>query len=68
MCSTFAGGNLTYYLRAAHDCLRHKLLLPTIASLPLLVVYAINFNATSIHVPVQLRAYLGTSVDLGNRQ
>lgn len=44
---------------------RHKLLLPTIASLPLLMVYYVNFNSTTIIVPKPFRSYLGFSVDLG---
>ncbi|XP_034942856.1 UDP-N-acetylglucosamine--dolichyl-phosphate N-acetylglucosaminephosphotransferase [Chelonus insularis] len=44
---------------------RHKLLLPTIASLPLLMVYYVNFNSTIIIVPRPLRDWLGLSVDLG---
>lgn len=44
---------------------RHKLLLPTIASLPLLVVYYINFNSTTIIVPKPFRDVLGLSVNLG---
>ncbi|CAG9135277.1 unnamed protein product [Plutella xylostella] len=44
---------------------RYKLLLPTIASLPLLVVYYVNFNSTSFAVPIQLREWLGTSVNIG---
>jgi len=44
---------------------RHKLLLPTIASLPLLVVYYINFNSTTIIVPKPFRDILGMSVNLG---
>ncbi|XP_006614827.1 UDP-N-acetylglucosamine--dolichyl-phosphate N-acetylglucosaminephosphotransferase [Apis dorsata] len=43
---------------------RHKLLLPTIASLPLLMVYYINFNSTLIIVPKPLRPWFGFSVDL----
>ncbi|XP_034195495.2 alg7 dolichyl-phosphate N-acetylglucosaminephosphotransferase [Osmia lignaria lignaria] len=43
---------------------RHKLLLPTIASLPLLMVYYINFNSTLIIVPKPLRSWFGFSVDL----
>jgi len=43
---------------------RHKLLLPTIASLPLLMVYYVNFNSTIIIVPKPLRAWFGFSVDL----
>lgn len=43
---------------------RHKLLLPTIASLPLLMVYYVNFNSTIIIVPKPLRLWLGFSLDL----
>lgn len=44
---------------------RHKLLLPTVASLPLLMVYYVSFNTTNIIVPKPLREWLGTSVDIG---
>ena len=44
---------------------RDKLLLPTIASLPLLMVYFATFNSTVIIVPQPLRAILGYSLDLG---
>lgn len=44
---------------------RDKLLLPTIASLPLLMVYFATFNSTFIVVPYPLRSTLGYSVDLG---
>ncbi|KAF2905694.1 hypothetical protein ILUMI_00478 [Ignelater luminosus] len=44
---------------------RHKLLLPTIASLPLLMVYYVNFNSTTIIVPKPLRELFGFSVNLG---
>jgi len=44
---------------------RHKLLLPTIASLPILMVYMTNFNQTVIITPKPLRDVLGGSVDLG---
>lgn len=43
---------------------RHKLLLPTIASLPLLMVYYVNFNSTIIIIPKPLRSWLGFSLDL----
>lgn len=43
---------------------RHKLLLPTIASLPLLMVYYVNFNSTLIIIPKPLRSWLGFSIDL----
>nr|CAG4647970.1 EOG090X07N9 [Moina brachiata]SVE93059.1 EOG090X07N9 [Moina brachiata] len=44
---------------------RHKLYLPTIASLPLLMVYFVNINSTTIIVPKPLRILLGHDVDLG---
>lgn len=44
---------------------RHKLLLPTIASLPLLMVYFTNFGNTIIVVPKPFRAILGLHLDLG---
>ncbi|XP_045494598.1 UDP-N-acetylglucosamine--dolichyl-phosphate N-acetylglucosaminephosphotransferase [Colias croceus] len=44
---------------------RYKLLLPTVASLPLLVVYYVNFNSTTIIVPILLRDYLGPSINIG---
>jgi UDP-N-acetylglucosamine--dolichyl-phosphate N-acetylglucosaminephosphotransferase len=44
---------------------RHKLLLPTIASLPLLMVYYVNFNSTVIIVPKPLREIFGFSVKVG---
>lgn len=45
---------------------RHKLLLPTIASLPLLMTYIVNFNGTTIILPVFVREFLGRSIDIGN--
>lgn len=44
---------------------RYKLLLPTIASLPLLVVYYVNFNSTTFIVPIPLRQFFGVSVNIG---
>ncbi|GFO32987.1 UDP-n-acetylglucosamine--dolichyl-phosphate n-acetylglucosaminephosphotransferase-like [Plakobranchus ocellatus] len=44
---------------------RHKLLLPTLASLPLLTVYFTNVNATNIILPIQLRDLLGYDLRLG---
>eukprot|EP00095_Tigriopus_kingsejongensis_P009755 snap_masked-scaffold422_size175911-processed-gene-0.13 protein:Tk09755 transcript:snap_masked-scaffold422_size175911-processed-gene-0.13-mRNA-1 annotation:"udp-n-acetylglucosamine--dolichyl-phosphate n-acetylglucosaminephosphotransferase" len=44
---------------------RHKLLLPSLASLPLLMVYHVLFNRTDIVVPVLLRPWLGHNLDLG---
>ena len=43
---------------------RHKLLLPTVASLPLLMVYYANFNSTTVIIPKPLRVFLGNDVDL----
>ncbi|CAG9578777.1 unnamed protein product [Danaus chrysippus] len=44
---------------------RYKLLLPTVASLPLLVVYYVNFNSTTFVVPLPLRQFFGVSVNIG---
>lgn len=44
---------------------RHKLLLPTIASLPLLMVYLVTFDLTFIVVPGPLRSMLGYSINVG---
>lgn len=44
---------------------RHKLLLPTIASLPLLMVYLVTFDLTVIVVPQPLRGLLGFKIDIG---
>lgn len=44
---------------------RHKLLLPSLASLPLLMVYYVLFDRTVIVVPVILRPLLGANIDLG---
>lgn len=44
---------------------RHKLLLPTVSSLPLLMVYYVNFNSTTIIVPKPFRQLLGFSINLG---
>lgn len=44
---------------------RDKLILPTVASLPLLMVYFATFNSTTIIVPYPLRSYLGLELNLG---
>lgn len=44
---------------------RHKLLLPTIATLPLLMVYYVNFNRTTVVLPIFVRNILGSSIDIG---
>ena len=43
---------------------RHKLTLPTIATLPLLMVYIVNAGSTTVIVPKPFREYLGHDVDL----
>jgi UDP-N-acetylglucosamine--dolichyl-phosphate N-acetylglucosaminephosphotransferase len=57
------------FLGFADDALnlrwRDKLLLPTIATLPLLMVYYVNSNSTTIIVPTPLRDLLGYSLNLG---
>jgi len=44
---------------------RHKLILPTMATLPLLMVYMANLNSTFVLLPIQLRPFLGQAIDLG---
>lgn len=44
---------------------RHKLLLPTIASLPLLMVYYVNFNSTTVVMPNIIRPLLGQTLNIG---
>lgn len=44
---------------------RYKLLWPTIASLPLLMVYRVSFDLTMIIVPAPLRFMFGYSLDIG---
>ncbi|KAG6034758.1 hypothetical protein E4U41_006396, partial [Claviceps citrina] len=44
---------------------RHKWWIPGLASIPLLVVYFVDFGVTSIVMPVQLQPLLGELVDLG---
>ncbi|KAJ2414718.1 tunicamycin resistance protein [Coemansia sp. IMI 209128] len=45
---------------------RFKLLLPTIASIPILIVYYVGYGVTHVVVPVFMRPLLGTHiVDLG---
>lgn len=41
---------------------RHKLLLPTLASLPLLVVYYVTANRTEVVVPLFIRPFLGIAL------
>lgn len=44
---------------------RYKLILPTIASLPLLMVYFVNIGSTTIVVPKPLRFWIGLNLNLG---
>ena len=44
---------------------RHKLFIPAFASIPMLVVYFVDYGVTNIVVPVQLEKYLGNMIDLG---
>ncbi|KAK7218838.1 hypothetical protein V2G26_006841 [Clonostachys chloroleuca] len=44
---------------------RHKWWIPGLASVPILVVYFVDFDVTSIVIPVQLQPYLGELFDLG---
>jgi len=44
---------------------RYKLLLPTLASLPLLMVYFVNFGSTTIMIPKPFRDIIGTNLNLG---
>ncbi|KAF3037629.1 tunicamycin resistance protein [Didymella heteroderae] len=44
---------------------RHKVLIPAVASIPMLVVYFVDFGVTQMVVPLPLRPYLGELFDLG---
>jgi UDP-N-acetylmuramyl pentapeptide phosphotransferase/UDP-N-acetylglucosamine-1-phosphate transferase len=44
---------------------RHKFFIPAFASIPILVIYFVDFGVTTVVVPVQLEGYLGKMVDLG---
>ncbi|ODQ65707.1 hypothetical protein NADFUDRAFT_82692 [Nadsonia fulvescens var. elongata DSM 6958] len=44
---------------------RNKFFLPAIASIPLLIVYYVDFGVTKVMVPAILQVYLGETVDLG---
>ncbi|KAH6895310.1 glycosyl transferase family 4-domain-containing protein [Thelonectria olida] len=44
---------------------RHKWWIPGLASIPLLVIYFVDFDVTSIVIPVQLQPYLGELFDVG---
>ncbi|ODH51501.1 hypothetical protein GX48_02369 [Paracoccidioides brasiliensis] len=44
---------------------RHKVLIPAFASIPMLIVYFVDFGVTHVVVPVPLQRYLGPFIDLG---
>jgi len=44
---------------------KHKLLLPTIACIPLLMVYMVQYNVTTVILPKPFRPYFGDYVILG---
>jgi UDP-N-acetylglucosamine--dolichyl-phosphate N-acetylglucosaminephosphotransferase len=44
---------------------RHKVLIPAFATIPMLVVYFVDFGVTQMVVPLPLRPYLGELFDLG---
>lgn len=44
---------------------RHKLMFPAIASIPLLVIYYVYFNLTTVILPNIVRPYFGTSLNIG---
>ncbi|KAK6521642.1 tunicamycin resistance protein [Arthrobotrys conoides] len=44
---------------------RHKILLPAIAAIPMLVVYYVDFGVTVISIPTVLQPYLGRLLNLG---
>lgn len=43
---------------------RHKLFLPAIAAIPMLIVYYVDFGVTNVVVPFQLQPYFGKLLDL----
>lgn len=44
---------------------RHKVLIPAFASIPMLIVYFVDFGVTHVMVPNLLQPYLGSFIDLG---
>lgn len=44
---------------------RHKVAIPAVACVPLLIVYFVDFGVTHIVIPTALRSYFGEMVDLG---
>ncbi|CAH8834450.1 unnamed protein product [Trichobilharzia szidati] len=57
------------FLGFADDALnlpwRHKIVFPSVASLPLLMVYLANEGTTRIVVPVMFRSVFGNTIDIG---
>jgi UDP-N-acetylglucosamine--dolichyl-phosphate N-acetylglucosaminephosphotransferase len=43
---------------------RHKFFIPGIASIPILIVYFVDFGVTQIVIPIPLRQYLGELFDI----
>lgn len=46
---------------------RHKVLIPAFASIPMLIVYFVDFGVTQVVIPTPLRSYFGELFDLGNQ-
>lgn len=46
---------------------RHKVMIPAIAAIPMLIVYYVDFGVTQMVVPTPLRPYLGQLFDLGTK-
>jgi len=44
---------------------RHKIVLPALATLPLLIIYKVTYGVTFVVVPTPLQTLLGNLVDLG---
>lgn len=44
---------------------RHKFFIPAIASIPILIVYFVDFGVTHIVIPIPLQPYLGELLQLG---
>ena len=44
---------------------RHKFFIPAFASIPILIVYFVDYGVTNVVVPMQLEPYLGQMVDVG---
>lgn len=44
---------------------RHKVLIPAFASIPILIVYFVDFGVTKVVIPTGLQPFLGELLDLG---